>query len=347
MTRSRALSSFFRVLRFAVRILLVLFVLAMLAGGGLAYLCLTPYGAYSNPVFVDVEHGAPTFAVASTLEGQGVVRSRYLFLFLRLVQPHVRLQAGEYRFTEPLSPWQVFGKIQRGEIYYMELRVPEGSNLFDIAGLLANLDSVRPQEFLEAAADPGLINDLDPLAPDLEGYLFPSVYRLTRHTTGTQLCRMMTSKFRKVWASLPVNANSAQVHQTVTLASLVETETPSAAERPLVASVFVNRLNQGMPLQCDPTAVYAALVEHRYRGTIYKSDLASTNPYNTYTHTGLPPGPIANPGVESLNAALNPAQSDYFYFVANPDAPGTHQFSTALASHQQAVNAYRKRGRAR
>jgi UPF0755 protein len=315
MTRSPALSSFFRVLRFAVRILLVLFVLAMLAGGALAYLCLTPYGAYSNPVFVDVEHGAPTFAVASTLEGQGVVRSRYLFLFLRLVQPHARL------------------------------RVPEGSNLFDIAGLLANLDSVRPEEFLEAAADPGLINDLDPLAPDLEGYLFPSVYRVTRHTTGTQLCRMMTSKFRKVWASLPVDAHSAQVHQTVTLASLVETETPSAAERPLVASVFVNRLNQGMPLQCDPTAVYAALVEHRYRGTIYKSDLASTNPYNTYTHTGLPPGPIANPGVESLKAALNPAQSDFLYFVAKPDAPGTHQFSTALAEHRQAVGAYRKRGR--
>jgi len=338
------MSSFSRVLRLAVKILLVWLVLAVVAGGGLAWLCLSPYGAYSNPVFVEVEHGAPTFAVASTLEEQGVVRSRYLFLFLRLVQPHARLQAGDYRFKEPLSPWQVFGKIQRGEIYYMELRVPEGSNLFDIAGLLAKLDSVRPEEFLEASADPGLISDLDPLAPDLEGYLFPSVYRVTRHTTGTQLCRMMTSKFRKVWASLAVNAHSAQVHQTVTLASLVETETPSAAERPLVASVFVNRLNQGMPLQCDPTTVYAALIEHRYRGVIYKSDLASTNPYNTYAHTGLPPGPIANPGVESLRAALNPAQSDYLYFVANSDAPGTHRFSTALAGHQQAVDAYRRRG---
>jgi UPF0755 protein len=345
MTRNRALSSLSRLLRLVLRITLILFILALLAGGGLAYFCLTPFGSYSNPVFVEVEHGAPTVGVASTLEEQGVVRSRYLFLFLRLVQPHVRLQAGEYRFDEPLSPWGVFGKIQRGEIYYMELRVPEGSNLFDIAGLLAGLDSVRPEAFLEAAADPGLISDLDPLAPDLEGYLFPSVYRVTRRTTATELCRMMTSKFRKAWSSLPADAHSAQVHETVTLASLVEKETPTAAERPLVASVFVNRLNQGMPLQCDPTTVYAALIEHRYRGTIYKSDLASTNPYNTYSHAGLPPGPIANPGLASLTAALNPAQSDFLYFVARPDAPGTHQFSTALADHQQAVGTYRHRRR--
>jgi UPF0755 protein len=344
MTRNPALSSFSRFLRLAIRILLILLALGLVTGGELAYLCLTPYKAYSSPVFVEVEHGAPTTAVASTLEEQGVVRSRYLFLFLRLVQPHVRLQAGEYRFAESLSPWQVFGKIQRGDIYYMELRVPEGSDLFDIAGLLGRLDSVRPEKFRAAAADPSPISDLDPLAPDLEGYLFPSVYRVTRHTTGVELCRMMTSKFRKVWTSLAVNANSGQVHEAVTLASLVEKETAAAAERPLVASVFVNRLKQGMPLQCDPTVVYAALIEHRYRGSIYKSDLTSTNPYNTYTHSGLPPGPIANPGAESLKAALDPAQSDFLYFVAKRDAPGTHQFSTALADHHKAVAAYRKRG---
>lgn len=344
MTRNPAVSSFSRLLRRALRILLILFVLALIAGGGLAYLCLTPYGAYSNPVFVEVEHGAPTAAVASVLEEQGVIRSRYLFLLLRMAQPHARLQAGEYRFTEPVSPWQVFGKIQRGEIYYMELRVPEGSNLFDIAGLLASLDSVRPEEFLKATENPGLISDLDPLAPNLEGYLFPSVYRVTRRTTGPELCRMMTSKFRKVWASLSANTDATQLHEAVTLASLVEKETPTARERPLVASVFVNRLKLGMPLQCDPTTVYAALIEHRYRGAIYKSDLASANPYNTYAHAGLPPGPIANPGAESLKAALNPAQSDFLYFVAKRDAPGTHQFSTALADHQQAVGAYRRRG---
>jgi UPF0755 protein len=155
---------------------------------------------------------------------------------------------------------------------------------------------------------------------------------------------MMTSKFRKVWASLLVNANSADVHETVTLASLVEKETGTAAERPLIASVFANRLKQDIPLQCDPTVVYAALIEHRYRGAIYKSDLSSTNPYNTYTHSGLPPGPITNPGAASLRAALNPAQSDFLYFVVRPDAPGTHQFSATLADHQQAVGAYRKRG---
>ena len=322
---------------------LALAVLALVAVGGMTYLCLTPYGAYPSPVFIEVEHGAPTASVAAALEEQRIIRSRFLFLFLRALQPRVRLQAGDYRFDHPLSPWEVFGKIRRGEIDYVELRVPEGANLFDIAGLLKGLQSVTPEAFLDAASDPQMIRDLDPLAPDLEGYLFPSVYRLTHRTTAVELCLLMTTKFRKVWSSFGGSSRSADIHKIVTLASLVEKETAAPTERPLVASVFENRLRQGMPLQCDPSTVYAALIEHRYRGAIYKSDLASTNPYNTYAHAGLPPGPIANPGAESLKAALQPANTTYLYFVARPDAPGTHQFSTALAEHQRAVTAFRKR----
>jgi peptidoglycan lytic transglycosylase G len=219
--------------------------------------------------------------------------------------------------------------------------VPEGSNIFDIASLVENAGGMRAEDFLQAAADPASIRDLDPAAPSLEGFLFPSTYRITHHTTATQLCRMMTAEFRKHWRSLTAAAPGADVHRTTTVASLVEKETGVAGERALIASVFENRLARNMPLQCDPSTVYAALIENRYRGTIYRSDLASRNPYNTYTHAGLPPGPIANPGIEALTAALHPGSTDYLYFVARPDAPGNHHFSATLAEHDKAVAAFR------
>ena len=214
--------------------------------------------------------------------------------------------------------------------------------MFDIAALLDGLDSVRPKDFLQAAGDPESIRDLDPQAPDLEGYLFPSTYRVTHQTTGRQLCRTMTTEFRKQWIALGGQRSARAVHEIVTLASLVEKESAVAMERPLIAAVFQNRLRLGMPLQCDPTTVYAALVENRYRGVIHKSDLASANPYNTYAHPGLPPGPIANPGTAALAAALHPATTDYLYFVAKGDGSGSHHFSASLTEHEKAVLDYRK-----
>jgi UPF0755 protein len=193
-------------------------------------------------------------------------------------------------------------------------------------------------DFLAAAEDPALIRDLAPKAKSLEGYLFPSTYRLSHHTTPAHLSKMMTDEFRKQWTKLA--AGSADVLSAVTLASLVEKETGTPEERPVVASVFRNRLAQGMRLQCDPTTIYAALLENRYRGAIHKSDLASANPYNTYENAGLPPGPIANPGVASLRAALEPAATPFLYFVAKPEGGG-HQFSTTIAEHEKAVIAYR------
>jgi UPF0755 protein len=150
---------------------------------------------------------------------------------------------------------------------------------------------------------------------------------------------MLTQRFRAEWKRLDT---SADVHQSVTLASLVEKEAAVPEDRPLIASVFRNRLNLGMKLDCDPTTVYAALLEGRYRGTIYQSDLARANPYNTYQHAGLPPGPIANPGIASLRAALNPAVTDYVYFVARPDGSGRHQFSKDIAAHRVAASRYRR-----
>jgi UPF0755 protein len=198
-------------------------------------------------------------------------------------------------------------------------------------------------DFLRAATDPAMIRDLAPSAPTLEGFLFPSTYRLTHSTTAFDLCRMMTDQFRKQWKKIAASSN-VDPQRTVTLASLVEKETGVAGERPLIAGVFVNRLNTGMMLQCDPTTIYAALLENRYRNVIHRSDLASQNEYNTYQHAGLPPGPISNPGAGSLEAALHPAQTEYLYFVARPEGGG-HQFSTTLAAHENAVHQYRKKAR--
>jgi len=211
--------------------------------------------------------------------------------------------------------------------------------------LLEQMDTVEPDDFLKAAGEVESIRDLDPLAPDLEGYLFPSTYRLTHKTSAKQLCRMMTAEFRKQWTALAGRGQMANLHKAVTLASLVEKETAIPVERPLVAAVFSNRLRLGMPLQCDPTTVYAALLDNRYKGVIRRSDLASANPYNTYAHPGLPPGPITNPGTSSLKAALHPATADYLYFVAKPDGSGSHQFSSTLTEHERAVLAFRKSAR--
>jgi UPF0755 protein len=283
--------------------------------------------------------------IARSLTHQGVVRSEWAFLAVRVLRPTAKLQAGEYRFATAQTPWQVFEQIRRGEVFYEEVTVPEGSNMFEIASLLDQLDMVKGDAFLGAAGKPDMIRDLDSLAPDLEGYLFPSTYRMTRRTTAAQLCRVMTNEFRRRWGGLGGSSSGVDIHRIVTLASLIEKETAIDQERQVIASVFLNRMRMNMPLQCDPSTVYAALLENRYRGAIHRSDLVSTNPYNTYAHPGLPPGPIANPGLRSLNAALHPAQTNYLYFVAKPDGSGSHHFSATLSEHEKAVLAYRQKPR--
>ena len=317
-----------------------LFVALVIGVGLVGYLSLRPYGG--GQTFVEIERGMSSRDIAQLLAAEGVVRSPWIFMGIRALHPKASLEAGEYRFDSPETPWAVFNKIRRGEVFYEEFTVPEGSNIFDIAALLERGDTVNAGAFLKAAADPASIRDLDPQAPDLEGYLFPSTYRVTHRTTAGQLCHVMTAEFRRQWNALGGRAHSTDVHRIVTLASLIEKETAVSGERPLVAAVFLNRLQLNMPLQCDPTTVYAALLENRYRGAIHKSDLASENPYNTYAHAGLPPGPIANPGASSLKGALEPANVDYLYFVAKGDGSGSHHFSSTLLEHEKAVLAYRK-----
>jgi UPF0755 protein len=327
-----------------IRILAKLFVLGLVvviaAGGYLAYTLSRPYQGYTQPVLLDLPPGTSTRAMARMLTEKGVLAAEWPFLAAKALQPGRTLQAGEYQFKDALSPWQVFAKIARGEVFYWELRIPEGYNLFDIGQELERQGIMKAAAFTEVAKDPAMIRDLAPDAPSLEGYLFPATYRLTRRTTAKQLAAEMVGRFKRSWKSIA--REGADVHDTVTLASLVEKETGVPTERGQVSSVFHNRLARNMTLDCDPTVIYGALLENKYRGTIYRSNLESLNPYNTYRHAGLPPGPIANPGLASLKAALEPAETDYLFFVAKPDGSGGHEFASTLSDHNDNVAAYRR-----
>ena len=312
--------------------------LVLLAGGFLIYRAMSPYQGFQDEVFIEIPRGTSTDGIAEMLAKAGVVRSRYDFMLARLTERGHILQAGEYRFNHPASPIEVVDRIARGDVFALDLVVPEGKNMFDIAAAAEQLKVFSAADFLKAARDPAMIRDLDPQAPTLEGYLFPNTYKVSRNTTPERLCRTMTAKFREVWRGLKTDADP---HRTVTLASLVEKEGKLPEERPQIAAVFANRLRIGMKLDCDPTTIYAALLAGRYTGVIHRSDLDSDAPYNTYRHPGLPPGPIANPGQASLEAALHPSQSDALYFVLRPDGSGGHQFSNNIAAHDAATAKYR------
>lgn len=286
----------------------------------------SPYRGFQDEVFVQFPKGSGTRVMAQKLADAGVVRYAWQFWLARSIHPRAKLQAGEYRFDHAASVDDVFSRLGRGDVFYFSFTVPEGSNMFDIARLLESEGIMSGQDFLKAAAN-------------LEGFLFPSTYRVSHSITPAGLCQMMTAQFQKEWKKLMPDP-AVDMVKTVTLASLIEKETGIAAERSKVASVFQNRLRIGMPLDCDPTVIYAALLEQRYRGAIHRSDLDNKHPYNTYQHAGLPPGPIANPGASSLAAALHPDETDYLYFVAKPDGEG-HVFTSNLAAHNKAVGSYR------
>ena len=324
----------------------ILLLLVLLAGTGVAlrFLWSRPYSAFSGTEkFVVIPRGTSSYETARLLEREGIVRHWAVFLaYLKLAKLRSPLQAGEYRFAEPLSVVQVADKLIRGLIYYHEFTVPEGYSLFEIGALLEQKGFARAADLLAAAGRVDLVADLSQNAKNLEGFLFPDTYRLPRGTTADEIAHIMVRRFREVHAELEprFRESSLNLHQVVTLASLIEKETSVDAERELISAVFRNRLKKGMLLQCDPTVIYAAQLKGNYRGTIFQSDLESNSRYNTYRHPGLPPGPIANPGKRSLEAALSPAQSDYLYFVA--DNRGGHVFSRTLVEHQRAVSAYRK-----
>ena len=322
------------------KLLLALLLLLLLAAGAAAYIVYTPYGP-STETFVDIPPGTGATAVATLLRKNGIIRSRYSFALLRLTR-NGTFKAGEYRFDRPAVPAEVYGRLLEGDVYTQTLTIPEGYNIFDIATAVQAAGFAQQGDFLAAERrHTELIVGLLPPGsqPDsLEGYLFPDTYHFSRHATPLQMLTAMVHRFRQ--ASTQLGIDRARMARTVTMASLIEKEVGQDTERPLVAGVFLNRLAKSMPLATDPTVIYAALLDNRWRGTIYASDLKSASPYNTYLHTGLPPGPVCNPGVASLRAAMHPSQTDYLYFVS--DAAGHTRFSVGLKEHAEQVQAYRQ-----
>ncbi len=327
-------------------LILVLLTLLLAAGGATAWFWMVltePYKNFpSEGVFVTVPRGATGRMVGRLMEKNGVVRSALAFRYLSRRHRHRTLQAGEYFFDHPQTPGEVFETIAAGKIFEKIVTVPEGLTMFDIAKLFEQQGFMKSEEFLAAASDPSAIRDLAPDAQNLEGFLFPATYHFPRHPLAHDAVALMVHHFREVWQRLApaVPSGGRTVEQVVALASLVERETPIQVERPIVAGVFANRLRRGRSLQCDPTVVYALSLAGKYNGALTRGDLRFDSPYNTYRRRGLPPGPIANPGEESLRAALEPAPVDYFYFVAN--TKGGHFFSRTLAEHNRNVARYHR-----
>ncbi len=319
--------------------------LAGAAAGSLVTAWFHPFKNYTEPEkILWIAPGTPSPAIARQLEEEGIISHRFLFLaYVKTVKWWKHLQAGEYLFRESLTIPQVAERLNEGLIHYREVTIPEGASLFEIPELLTQGGLTLSEDFGKVLEEVDLISDLAPNAKHLEGFLFPDTYRWTRETSAEDLIRQMVQRFRQVAAThlLPqLGSVSLTLRQVVTLASLIEKETGVASERALVSAVFHNRLRRKIRLQCDPTVIYAAKLAGRFRGKIFQSDLDFDSPYNTYIVAGLPPGPIANPGLKSLQAAIQPANINYLYFVS--DNQGGHVFSKTLAQHHRAVASYRR-----
>ena len=320
------------------RFLVLLLLLALLLVG-LAAVDVSRPATPPGETIVEVVPGMGTRAIGALLARQGIIHNQYTFDLWHVLRGGT-LKAGEYQFVQAATLPAVYNRIERGDVYTRTVTIPEGFNLFDIAQAVQDAQLGSKESFLTAAGrNVALIADLDPGAKNLEGYLFPDTYRFQRHLTSEQMLAAMVRRFRQAGASIGLEGG---YHRIVTMASLVEKETPVATDRPLVASVLQNRLDKEMPLMTDPTVIYAAMLEKQYRGTIYQSDLKRDSAYNTYRHSGLPPGPICSPGIASLQAAMHPADSHFLYFVADPSGAGHSRFAATLEEHERNVAAYRQ-----
>jgi UPF0755 protein len=310
----------------------------------MAVLCVAWFGVLpagpDTETFVEIAPGSSTSQIAADLQQAHIIRNQYAFELVRVLK-RGRLKAGEYRFDHPATVSEVYARIARGDVYTRALIIPEGANRFDIAARVADAGLGSKEDFLRATVtEASLIADIDPHAATVEGYLFPDTYRFPRKATAGQMIATMVRRFRAVASQIGLQDNFRPV---VTLASLVERETAVEAERPLVASVLTNRLASKMPLMTDPAVIYGLEMEGKWRGAIYASDLKYDTAYNTYMHAGLPPGPIANPGLPSLRAAMHPAATAYLYFVAaGADPQGKSRFAVSLSEHNKNVASYRE-----
>ncbi len=336
--------------------------------GWFAWAVMTPTEP-SGQAFVLLRPGSSTHHIAAELKTAGVIRSEEAFVLWHYYHHGRSLKAGEYLFDKPANIIDIQKRLRRGDVYFHTVVVPEGYTMFDIARAIEAAGLGPADDFLkEAQSDTALIADFAPQARSLEGYLFPDTYEFSRMMTMHDMAAAMVKQFRQVahqmnlisgesaQARLRVVADRAQppaapseapndVERTVIMASIVEKETAVAEERPLVASVYYNRLAKKIALDADPSIIYAELLAGTYQGALHHADMQFHSPYNTYRNAGLPPGPIGNPGRSALEAAMHPAETDYYYFVA--DAQGHHRFAHTIEEHNKNVLAYRKAMRGR
>jgi UPF0755 protein len=325
----------------------LLFLLAVVGAGVAAALFYVraqrPYRGWADTEqFVEISSGSSSRAIGERLVSNGIIRDWPTYrLAVWLSGQGRHLKAGEYRFDRAMTPLEVIDKIARGDAFVVSLTFPEGLTIAEMAKIFESHGLGPAAVFVAAAKNATLIANLDPAAKDLEGYLFPETYAVPRKTDASTLVRQMVGRFEHIFNAQLQTAAAARhlsVRQTVTLASIVEKETGKADERPLVAAVYTSRLRIGMPLQCDPTVIYALTRAGTYTGNLRRDDLSFDSPYNTYRYAGLPPGPIASPGRASLEAAVQPADVDVLYFVSRND--GSHVFAKTLDEHNRNVQKY-------
>lgn len=344
------------------KIVWLLLIVVVAAAGWFAWAVTTSVEP-SGQQFVLLRPGYSSRRIAAELKNAGLIRSQEAFVLWHYLHRGRSLKAGEYLFERPANIIEIQKRLRRGDVYFRSVVVPEGFTIFDIAHAIEGAGLGPADDFVKTAqSDTSLIADLAPGAHSLEGYLFPETYEFTRMMTMHDMAAAMVKQFRQVARQIGLGVGSdppppmlqntsaqpsaasspteSDLERTVIMASIVEKETAVPDERPLVASVYYNRLAKRIALDADPSIIYAELLAGTYQGALHHADMQFPSPYNTYRYPGLPPGPIGNPGRSALEAAMHPALSDFYYFVA--DAQGHHRFSRTLEEHNKNVSAYRK-----
>ncbi len=336
--------------RTVTRLLFVVALLLVVAGAAAGVVYSRVHEAYrgfeESEQFVDIPQGTGAVTIGTRLAQAGVVRDPLTFRAALWLSGRARdLKAGEYRFDRPITPLDVIDRLARGDVYKRLITFREGLTIPEMALVFEERGFGAAADFERAARDGGsLMTDLDPAAKTLEGYLFPETYALPRGTSAEELVSQMVGLFRRLYTDqMKTEADAAGLttRQVVTLASLVEKETARREERPLVAAVYRNRLKIGMGMQADPTVIYALQQAGKYDGNLSRDDLQFDSPYNTYRYSGLPPGPIAAPGLASIEAVLRPAPVPHLYFVSRND--GSHVFADTLDQHNRNVQEWQVR----
>ncbi|MBI5893749.1 MAG: endolytic transglycosylase MltG [Deltaproteobacteria bacterium] len=325
-------------------IIFIILTIALLIATYTYVFIFTPPGKEKIVKTIFIPQGASFRIIAKELETSGIITDADKFSMLAEFKGALKkIKAGEYEFTTGMFPVQVLEKLVKGEVKEYNITIPEGYNIMEIAETLDAQGFVKKNDFIARAADKTFIASFKIDGTSFEGYLFPDTYRLTKGMTVDDIIKKMVSRFNEVYSEIKGSRvqwfkGHMTTKEIVTLASIIEKETGAPEERPLISAVFHNRLKKGMRLDSDPTVIYGI---KNFNGNITKKDLETKTDYNTYRIYGLPPGPIANPGKASLEAAINPANESYLYFVAKNN--GTHYFSKDIKEHNRAVNVYQKR----